>query len=435
MRILLFGDGLGMPELLRHVPPAHVCGLVRAANRPQYHDALDQLAASTNLPLAIQPLPASPDYPHFREWVETLAPDLIWVNSYSMVVRADILRIPRLGGINIHGALLPQYRGCNPTQWAILRGEMVTGVTLHEMTPGLDEGAIIDQKRVPLYFEDTWRSAQARIGEATDRLIAENLPSILSGCWQAHPQDEARAQYHPRRHPEDGRFQWNQPVYEIYNLVRALVAPHPGTFSEDETNGRTVIDSYRTPAALAAMKHAHMGETYLRGGQVRLRPPRREDSELLCEWIADREQFIVNAPLPPISQEEHGTWTDSLLGHRTDLVSFVIEDITTRRALGTCHLLNINWVHRSAELQIRGSGMESQNHGWWAEAIDLLAGFGFDDLNLHRIYVHILASDERAIHTYEECGFICEGASREAACIYGDYVEVANLGRIGRKHG
>lgn len=121
-RVLLFGDIPGVPQLLRHISPQYVVGIVCAEIRPQYHAALSEVAQSHQLPLLIQPKVNSPDYAAFKESVNQLAPDLILVNSYSMIVREEILAIPRLGGINIHGALLPQYRGCNPIQWSILNG-------------------------------------------------------------------------------------------------------------------------------------------------------------------------------------------------------------------------------------------------------------------------------------------------------------------------
>ncbi|MEI6837229.1 MAG: formyltransferase family protein, partial [Alcaligenaceae bacterium] len=158
MRILIFGDIPGIPQLLRHIPAEHLIGTVCAAIRPQYHDPLSDIAAFHELPLIIQPKVNSADYANFKVAIKQLAPDLILVNSYSMIVREDVLALARLGGINIHGALLPRYRGCNPTQWAILNGETLTGVTMHEMSAGLDEGAIIDQREVPLFFEDTWQA-------------------------------------------------------------------------------------------------------------------------------------------------------------------------------------------------------------------------------------------------------------------------------------
>ena len=145
MRILLFGDIPGIPQLLRYFQSQYLVGIVCAVIRPQYHAILSEIARSHNLPLLIQPKVNSQDYPAFREAVNRLAPDLILVNSYSMIVRADALAIPCLGGINIHGGLLPKYRGCNPTQWAILKGESSTRVTMHEMSAALDEGPIIDR--------------------------------------------------------------------------------------------------------------------------------------------------------------------------------------------------------------------------------------------------------------------------------------------------
>lgn len=114
MRILLFGDNLGIPQLLRHIESSHVVGIVGAAIRPQYLEQLQQLARSLHVPFIVQPQINSAEYQHFKDDVQKIRPDIIWVNSYSMIVRPDILAIPTLGGINIHGALLPQYRGCNP---------------------------------------------------------------------------------------------------------------------------------------------------------------------------------------------------------------------------------------------------------------------------------------------------------------------------------
>ncbi|HRV99376.1 MAG TPA: formyltransferase family protein, partial [Aminobacteriaceae bacterium] len=159
-RIILFGDTHGLPMLLHALPCEMVCGIVAAEIRPQYHEELQKLAEEKGIPFAIQPLSKSPDYPNFVQWVRELSPQLLWVNSYSMKLREEILRIPEAGALNIHGALLPYYRGCNPTQWAILRDESATGVTLHEVTAGIDEGPIIARKEVPLLFEDTWKDVQ-----------------------------------------------------------------------------------------------------------------------------------------------------------------------------------------------------------------------------------------------------------------------------------
>lgn len=258
-RILVFGDIPGVPQLLRHFPPQHVVGIVCAAIRPQYHAALTEIAQSHHLPLLIQPKVNSLDYADFKESVKQLAPDLILVNSYSMIVREDILAIPRLGGINIHGALLPRYRGCNPTQWSILNGESLTGVTIHEMSVGLDEGRIIDQRAVPIFFEDSWRSVSARTTLATDDLIVANLDALLAGKWQARPQNDAEAKYCRRRTPDDGLFDWSEPVIAIYNKIRALLPPLSPAFYLDASGTQVPMLQQLTTWELAALKYGLVG--------------------------------------------------------------------------------------------------------------------------------------------------------------------------------
>ena len=258
-RILVFGDFSGVAQLLRHAPSQHLVGIVCAAIRPQYHTSLSEVAQSHHLPLLIQPKVNSQDYAAFKEAVSQLAPDLILVNSYSMILREEILAIPRLGGINIHSALLPKYRGCNPTQWAILSGESLTGVTMHEMSAGLDEGPIIDQRAVPIFFEDSWQSACARISRATDDLIAANLHAMLAGKWQTRLQDDAEANYCRRRTPDDGLFDWSEPVIAIYNKIRALLPPMPPAYYLDTSGTQVPMLLQLTPWQLAALKYGQVG--------------------------------------------------------------------------------------------------------------------------------------------------------------------------------
>jgi methionyl-tRNA formyltransferase len=257
-RILLFGDDLGLPGLIKVIPVELICGLVGAEIRPHQHPELYQLAEAQGVPLLIQPRATSAAYPAFVEKVRNLAPDLIVVNSYSMLIRPAILAIPQLGGVNIHGALLPQYRGCNPIQWALLNDETETGVTMHYMTAEFDAGDIIAQRRVPIYFEDTWRDIQARIGTATETMLAEEIPRLLTHTNTRQPQDESKARQYKRRHPEDGLIDWQQSVLYIYNLVRALVRPHPGVFYQSGAD-KTVLDEYLTIPQVTALKYSAGG--------------------------------------------------------------------------------------------------------------------------------------------------------------------------------
>lgn len=430
MKILLFGDTLGIPQLLHHVPHANVCGIVVAANRPHGHIEMRKLAVERELPFTIQPLPSNDDYSNFRQWVQALQPDLIWVNSYSMIIREDILSVSRLGGVNIHGALLPQYRGCNPMQWAIINYEMITGVTLHEMVAGVDGGAIIAQKYVPLCFDDTWNVLQARIVQAADTLIVENLPAMLTGTWKAELQDETKAGHCRRRKAEDGRFEWQQPLVDIYNLIRALVAPHPGAFYLDASDEKQLIDFYMPLPLLLAEKFTHVGGGYMRAEQIRLRPVKHEDRPLLYEWITDRSLLIFNAPYYPVSEADHDRWFECMLTKRSDLVFFMIERLSDGQTIGSCQLMNINWVHRSAELQIRIGETGAQGQGAGSEVVRLLCEFGFNDLNLHRIYLQVFATNTRAISVYEKNSFVREGLLREAVHIDGQWGDVTCMARL-----
>jgi methionyl-tRNA formyltransferase len=379
VRILIFGDIFGIPQLLRHIPSEHIIGFVVASNRPQYHVAVDDIAKRMKLPLMIQPSPTSEYYANFKKMVAELSPDLIWANSYSMIIRDDLMCIAKICGINIHGALLPQYRGCNPTEWAIINGENETGVTLHEMSSSIDEGGIIDQKRTPLYFEDTWRSATDRVVVATDQLISDNLESILTRRWRTVPQDDAKARYHRRRSPDDGRFQWSQPVIEIYNIVRALVAPHPGASYIGKDGNIVTIDEYETPAALTSRKYDQVGETFLRGQNIDLRPLGMGDIKTYLDWSKDQDKSVVGERLELMSLFEHSAWFEELLCKRTDIVVFVIQMIETKEEIGVCQVSGIEWEERCADLKL---WISLKHKKFGGEAIDLLSRYGIDELNL-----------------------------------------------------
>lgn len=164
--------------------------------------------------------------------------------------------------------------------------------------------------------------------------------------------------------------------------------------------------------------------------QVRLRALLKEDAELLYKWIIDRELMILNSPYHPVSETDHEAWVEQMMKKSSDLVIFVIEEIKNNRAIGTCQLLNINWLHRSAELQIRIGDISHQGKGYGSEAVQLLIDFGFKDLNLHRIYLHVFATNNRAIRVYEKCGFSREGTLKEAAFIDGEWVDIQVMGLI-----
>jgi len=431
MRILLCGDTPGIAQLMSHIPEACVVGIIAASIRPQYLPELKKLAESKNMPLVIQPKWKSSDYESFRSEVEALKADLIWVNSYSMIIREDVLAATRLGGLNIHGALLPRYRGCNPTQWSIIHQECETGVTLHEMDSGLDTGPIIDQRKVPIFIEDTWLDVRSRLEMATDALLSANVPKVLSENWSAVTQNECDATVMPRRKPEDGRFAWSAPVIEIHNKIRALVPPLPPACYQSPSGEWIEVREYKTPWQITASKYSpEPGGGVMHSEHIRLRPLQKADAPLLYQWITDRELVIHNAPYFPVSETDHEGWVERMMTKRSDLVIFVIEELNSGVAIGTCQLLNINWIHRSAELQIRIGSTIHQGKGYGSEAVQQLCTFGFSDLNLHRIYLHVFADNHRAIRAYAKCGFEKEGLLKEAAYVAGERTDVILMARL-----
>lgn len=336
MRIILFGDTPGIQQLLQHVPKENIVGIVGACIRPQYHTDLKKISEQLNISFLIQPRAHDIDYYRFKESIKKLSSDLIWCNSYSMLIRDDILSLPKNGGINIHGALLPEYRGCNPMQWAILNNETKSGVSLHVMSPEIDTGGIISRATVSLNIEDTWLDLRDRISQATDQLIKKNLPSILRGETTAKQQNEAQAVYYPRRKLEDGFFQWSEPALHIYNLIRALVSPHPGAFYSDDTGQRIVIDTYLTLTEV--MKH--------------------KESILSKSWFNDQFAILIN-------QQPEG------------LLSFEILERDSNSLIGQCSLKNIK--KRSAAFTV----VLNDQYGapCRTSLCDLIRQFGKEELN------------------------------------------------------
>lgn len=165
---------------------------------------------------------------------------------------------------------------------------------------------------------------------------------------------------------------------------------------------------------------------------VRLRSVKEEDSNLLFEWINNRELVVLNAPFRPIPEAEHKKWFDDI-ATRKNLAFFMIEDVRSGMAIGSCQLTNIHNIHRSAELQIRIGRSDFRNKGAGSEALRLLINYGFETLSLHRIMLHVFSTNLRAINTYRKIGFQQEGLLRDAAYIEGQWQDVLVFGLIGTR--
>jgi methionyl-tRNA formyltransferase len=289
--VLLFGDTVGLPRLLRVLDPEVVQAVVRAEIRPKQERELTDLGHSHGLPVLVQPRQGSDAYPVFVERVRAIAPRMIVVDSYSMLLPPDVLAIPPLGAVNVHYAPLPRYRGPNPTQWAIINGERETAVTIHLMTDEVDAGDILAQRLVPIAFEDTWVDVHARLDAAAEDLLGDQLPRILTGRVRRRPQDEELATRSKRRSREDGLIDWDSTVVRIHDLVRALVPPLPGAHYVS-SGQEVVIDRYLTVAEVTALKFGGPGDRALSGDSIRLRPdgpPADNRLELAIETVGGKE--------------------------------------------------------------------------------------------------------------------------------------------------
>jgi len=169
--------------------------------------------------------------PEFVALVKSLAPDLILSAYYRQLICQEILDMPPLGALNLHGSLLPKYRGRVPVNWVLVNGEQETGVTLHHMVRKADAGDIVAQVRVPIAFEDTALTLHRKLMDASRKLLRRWLPEILKGVAPRTPQDHSQATVFGRRTPADGEIDWHAPAERIYNLVRAVTHPYPGAFT------------------------------------------------------------------------------------------------------------------------------------------------------------------------------------------------------------
>ncbi len=180
--------------------------------------------------------------------VRAAAPDLIFSFYYRDLLPAPLLQAARLGAFNMHGSLLPRYRGRAPVNWAVVNGETRTGATLHVMTEKADAGDIVDQEAVVIGPDDTALDVQRRVTAAAMEILGRRLEDVKAGRAPRRPQNEALATTFPRRRPEDGRIEWSKKASEeVHNLVRAVTHPYPGAFSDVLGAGRVTIWKTRVP--------------------------------------------------------------------------------------------------------------------------------------------------------------------------------------------
>ncbi|WP_324710565.1 bifunctional UDP-4-amino-4-deoxy-L-arabinose formyltransferase/UDP-glucuronic acid oxidase ArnA [Pseudomonas citronellolis] len=198
------------------------------ARENRFFGSVAQLCAQRGIPVHA---PEDVNHPLWIARIRELQPQFIFSFYYRHLLGEELLACARRGAFNLHGSLLPRYRGRAPANWVLVNGESETGVTLHRMVKRADAGAIIAQQRVAIDAEDTALSLHGKLREAAGELLDRLLPAMLEGDFVEREQDESQASYFGRRTPADGLLDWRRPASELHNLVRAVTQPYPGAFA------------------------------------------------------------------------------------------------------------------------------------------------------------------------------------------------------------
>jgi UDP-4-amino-4-deoxy-L-arabinose formyltransferase / UDP-glucuronic acid dehydrogenase (UDP-4-keto-hexauronic acid decarboxylating) len=220
---------VGMRALLRH--GFEIVAVFTHRDNPQetiWFDSVAELAATHTIPVFA---PEDINHPMWVEKIRESRPDILFSFYYRQLIRTEILDIPKGGCLNLHGSLLPKYRGKAPINWVLVNGERETGVTLHYMTPRPDDGDIVAQERIAISDDDTALTLHGKAAQAAGKLLDEILPRIKNGTAPRIPQDHGKATYFGGRRPADGEIDWFKTAQEVRNLVRAVTKPFPGAFS------------------------------------------------------------------------------------------------------------------------------------------------------------------------------------------------------------
>jgi len=174
--------------------------------------------------------PIDPHDAGLLEAARAAEPDFVLSFYYRQMLGREWLELPARGAFNMHGSLLPRYRGRAPVNWAVIHGERETGATLHRMNEKPDNGAIVDQCAVPILADDTARDVFGKVTVAAEIVLARSLPGLIAGTLVERPQRLSEGRYFGGRGPEDGRIPHDADARQIHDLVRALAPPYPAAF-------------------------------------------------------------------------------------------------------------------------------------------------------------------------------------------------------------
>ncbi len=208
--------------------------------------------------------PAMQELPEYVERLSTVGPDFIFSFYYRYMIPVPVLETAKQGALNLHGSLLPRYRGRAPVNWAVLAGEAETGASLHYMAAKPDAGDLVGQEAVPILPNDTAGEVMNKVAVAGECLLWRLAPLLAAGTAPRTPLDLKAGNYCGRRRPEDGRIDWSQDAWSIHNLVRAVAPPYPGAFS-DLKQGRLAILGSHYQGESARHEHPAL---YVENGRI-----------------------------------------------------------------------------------------------------------------------------------------------------------------------
>ena len=218
LRVLL-AHGVAVPLVITHDDDR---------NETIWFERVADVATRYGLPWVA---PVDPNTAEQVASIAALAPDFVFSFYYRRMLKPPLLSLPRRGALNMHGSLLPKYRGRAPVNWAVLHGERYTGATLHYMAEKADAGDIVIQQAVPILPDDTAKEVFDKVTVAAEIALDAALPELIAGVAPRIPQDLAQGSYFGGRTAEDGRIDWNRSAPQIHNLVRAVAPPYPGALT------------------------------------------------------------------------------------------------------------------------------------------------------------------------------------------------------------
>ena len=235
MRVVFMGTpAFAVPSLEALDNSDHeVVGVVTQPDRPKGRGQavvscpVKELALSKGLPVS---QPEKVKNPDFLQQLVDWKPDVIVVTAFGRFLPKAILDLPPMGCVNVHGSLLPAYRGAAPIQWALIHGDTETGITTMLMDEGMDTGDVLLQQTIPIEPEDTALELGARLAQAGGALLVETLTRLAERSVVPRAQDHARATVAPLLTKEDGVIDWTQSATEIANRIRGL-SPWPGSYT------------------------------------------------------------------------------------------------------------------------------------------------------------------------------------------------------------